>query len=214
MAIFDKKVIKSFSDLEKVRNMQLNTFNLELERICKMPEEERIEKMDKMRILLRLKKLYEELDVRVVQGEMIFYKGKAVVSEKQLEEIGKKRDECFEEEMMLAEMLVDEKFVLTENIRKQINDYITIREVMLQGYITHSMNAVIPELAPKSAFLMRQKEYSELINMFSELNVAIKSQEVYVNEKAIKRKGEYFNLVERINKINKISMQLMEKLKQ
>ena len=82
---------------------------------------------------------------------------------------------------------------------------------MLQSYITHSMNAAIPKLNPISAFFMNQKEYAELIGMLSELNVVIKGQEVYVNEKTIERKGEYLKLIEKINKINKISMQLMEK---
>lgn len=214
MAIFDEKVIKKYSNLEKVRNIQLKNCNFELERICKMPEEERIEKMDKMRILLNLKKLYEELDIRVVQGKMIFYKGKAVVSEKQLEDIDKLSDECFEEEMNYTKIIEEEKFILTDDIRKQLNDYVTIREIMLQGYITNSMNAVIPGLNPISTFFMKQKEYAELISMFSELNVVIKGQEVYVNDKIVAKKGEYFNLVEKISKINKITMQLVGKIKQ
>lgn len=213
MVIFNEKVIKSFSDVERIRNMRLKKYNLELERICRMPEEERINEMDKMRILLRLKELYEELDIKVVQGKMIFYKGKAVISEKQLEEINKLEHECFEEEKKYRKIIEEEKFVLTDDIKKQLDDYVTIREIMLQSYITHSMNAVIPKLAPKSAFLMKNKEYNDLISLFSELNVVIKGQEVYVNEKVVERKGEYFNLIEKISKINKISVQLVEKLK-
>lgn len=213
MAIFNEKIIKSFSDVEKIRNMQLKKHNLELEEICKMPEEERIEQMDKMRILLRLKKLYEELDVKVVQGEMIFYKGKAVVSEKQLKDISKLSDECFEEEMNYTKMIEEEKFILTDDIRKQLNDYIKIRELMLQSYIKHSMNAVIPELSPKSAFLMSSKEYNELIRLFSELNLVIKDEKVYVNDKAVETKGDYFGLLEKTTRINMLSIQLKEKLK-
>lgn len=213
MAIFDEKVIESFSDLEKIRNFQLKHCNLELEKICRMPEEERINEMDKMRILLRLRELYEELDVKVVQGEMIFYKGKAVISEKQLAEINKLEYECLEEEKKYTKIIEEEKFVLTDEIKKQLNDYITIREIMLQDYIAHSINAVIPELAPKSAFLMKNKEYNDLMSLFSELNVVIKGQEVYVNEKVVARKGEYSELIKKINKINKISIQLVEKLK-
>lgn len=183
MAIFDERIIKKFSDLEKIRNMQLKDYNLELERICKMPEEERLDQMDKMRILLKLKKLYEELDVRVVQGGVIFYKGKAVVSEKQLEDIDKLSGECLEEEINYTRIIEEEKFILTDGIRKQLNDYVQMREIMLGGYIKNSINAVIPELNPISTFFMSQKDYTELIGMLSELNVVIKGQEVYVNEK-------------------------------
>lgn len=213
MAIFDEKVIKFFSELEIVRNIQLERCNVELERICKMPEEERIEQMDKMRILLRLKELYEELDIKVVEGEMIFFKGKAVITEKQLEEINKLQDECLKEEMNYTSLIENEEFVLVDDIRVQLDDYITIREIMLQSYITNSINASIPQLSPKSTFLMRSKEYNDLIKLFSELKIDIKNEKLYVNEKVVKTKGEYFNLIEKINKINKISIQLMEKIK-
>lgn len=213
MAIFDEKIIKYFSDLEKIRNLQLKYCNLELERICRMPEEERINEMDKMRILLRLRELYEELDVKVVQGEMIFYKGKAVVSQKQLEEIDKLSDECFKEEKNYLEIVKEENFVLTDGIKRQLSDYITIRELILQSYITHSMNAAIPNLDPISTFLMSSKEYVDLIRLFSELKVVIEGQEVYVNGKLIEIKAEYFNFVEKMSKINNISIQLAEKIK-
>lgn len=213
MTIFDEEFIKNFSDLEKMRNLQLEHYNLELERICRMPEEERINEMDKMRILLRLKELYEELDIKVVQGEMIFYKGKAVISKKQIEEINKLIDECFEEEEKYRKIIEEEKFILTDDIKEQLDDYVAIREIMLQSYITHSMNAVIPNLDPISTFLMSSKEYVDLIRLFSELNVVIKGQEVYVNEKAIERKAEYFNLAEKMNKINKLSIQLVGEIK-
>lgn len=213
MAFFDEKIIEMYSNLEEVRNIQLKKYNFELEEICKMSEEERIDKMDKMRILLKLKKLYEELDVRVIQGEMIFYKGKAVVSQKQLEEIKKLSDKCLEEEMNYSKIIEEEKFILTDDIRKQLNDYIECRESILQGYITNSINAAIPGLNPTSAFFMSQKEYIELIFMLSELNIVIQGQEVYVNEKSIQKKGEYFGLAKEISKINQIAIQFFEKLK-
>jgi len=213
MAIFDEKVIKFFSELEIVRNIQLERCNVELERICKMPEEERIEQMDKMRILLRLKELYEELDIKVVDGQMIFFKGQAVITEKQLAEINKLQDECLKEEMNYTSLIENEEFVLVDDIRVQLDDYIIIREIMLQSYITNSINASIPQLSPKSTFLMRSKEYNDLIKLFSELKIDIKNEKLYVNEKVVKTKGEYFNLIEKINKINKISIQLMEKIK-
>ena len=40
MAIFSSDTIKGFSEVEKIRNMQLKVYNFELEKISKMPEEE------------------------------------------------------------------------------------------------------------------------------------------------------------------------------
>lgn len=213
MAFFSKEVIENFSELEKIRNIQLEKYNLELERICKMPEDERINQMDKMRILLRLRELYEELDIKVVEGNMIFFKGKAVVSTGQLDEIMKLQDKCFVEEENYYQLIQNDEFVLSDNTRLQLNDYITIREIMLQGYITNSINSSVPNLSPRSTFFMNSEEYINLIKLFSELKIAIKDNKVYVNEKAIKTNAEYINLIEKISKINKISIDLMKKIK-
>lgn len=75
MAIFSSDTIKGFSEVEKIRNMQLKVYNFELEKISKMPEEERINNMEKMRALLKLRELYEKLDIKVVNNEMILFKG-------------------------------------------------------------------------------------------------------------------------------------------
>ncbi len=213
MAIFDKRIIENFSALEKVRNMQLERYNIELEKICKMPEEEKINAMDKMRILLRLRELYEELDVKVIEGKMIFYKGKAVITEKELIEIYKLSDKCYEEEVKYNELIENEDFILTNSIRTELEDYIKIREIMLESYIKNSINAMLPQLCPQSAILMNSKEYYNLIQLFSELNVSISDGKVYVNEVAVEKKRDYTNLVKKINQINKVALQFIGKFK-
>lgn len=60
---------------------------------------------------------------------------------------------------------------------------------------------------------MSSKEYNELIRLFSELNLVIKDEKVYVNDKAVETKGDYFELLEKTTRINMLSIQLKEKLK-
>lgn len=213
MAIFDKEIIENFSALEKVRNMQLERCNIELEKICKMPEEEKINAMDKMRILLRLKELYEELDIKVIEGEVIFYKGNAVITEKELTEIYKLGNKCYEEEKKYTELIGNEEFILNDIIKAELEDYIKIREIMLEGYIKNSINAVFPQLCPQSAFLMNSKEYYDLIQLFSELNISISDKKVYVNEIAVEKKRDYLSLAKKINNINKVALQFIGKFK-
>ena len=156
MAIFSSDTIKGFSEVEKIRNMQLKVYNFELEKISKMPEEERINNMEKMRALLKLRELYEKLDIKVVNNEMILFKGKAVISENELAEICKIEDECFKAEMNYTKMIGEEDFVLTDEIKQTLEKYIEDREEMLEAYITNSINAVVPNLVPNSTKLMRE----------------------------------------------------------
>lgn len=211
MGIYNDEVIKSFSEYEKYRNTQLKLYNLELERICKLPEEERIEQMDKMRILLRIRELYEQIDVKVV-GKMIFFKGVAVLSAKQFDEIMELQNECLAEEKKLEKILLEEKFVLTDSWKEQLEQYITMRQIILESYITHSINATLPELNPQSAKLMSNKNYQKVIKLFSELNVVIKNNIVYVNDEALEKNSDGINLVERINEINKLANQIVDEM--
>lgn len=212
MAIYNEEVLKSFSEFEKYRNMQLKIYDFELERICKLPEEERIEQMDKMRLLLRIKELYEQLDIKVVEGQMIFFKGKAVLSVKQFDEITELQKECSVEEEKLEKLILNEKFVLTHFAKEQLEQYIVMRQFILESYITHSINATLPELNPQSAKLMSNKNYQKVIKLFSELNVVIKNNIVYVNDEALEKNSDGINLVERINEINKLANQIVDEM--
>lgn len=212
MGIYNDEVLKSFSDYEKYRNTQLKLYNLELERICKLPEEERIEQMEKIRLLLILKEKYEQLDVKVVDGQMIFFKGKAVLSAKQFDEIIELQNECLAQEEKLEKILLEEKFVLTDSWKEQLEQYITMRQIILESYITHSINGILPELYPQSAKLMSNKNYQEVIKLLSELNVVIQDNTVYVNEKKVEKNSECIELIERINKINKLLIKVVEEV--
>jgi len=212
MAIFNEETIRTFSDLEKIRNMQLKKYNSELEKICKMPEEERIEQMEKMRVLLRLKELYENLDIKIVEEKMIFFKGNIVVSEKQLKEIDELAEKCFEEERNYNELVKSEEFILTNDIRIQIEEYMEIRDFMLGDYIIHSIKGTMPQLYPQSTYLMSCSEYVTLIKKLSELKISIENGKVYVTEKQITKKADYFNIVKQINQINEIAKTLLENI--
>lgn len=212
MGIYSEEVLKSFSDYEKYRNTQLKLYNLELERICKLPEEERIEQMEKIRLLLILKEKYEQLDVKVVDGQMIFFKGKAVLSAKQFDEIIELQNECLAQEEKLEKILLEEKFVLTDSWKEQLEQYITMRQIILESYITHSINGILPELNPESTRLMSNKNYQEVIKLLSELNVVVQDNTVYVNEKKVEKNSDCIDLIERINKINKLSIQVVEEV--
>ena len=193
MGIYNDEVIKSFSEYEKYRNTQLKLYNLELERICKLPEDERIEQMDKMRLLLKIRELYEQIDVKVV-GEMIFFKGKAILSAKQFDEIIQLQNECSAEEEKLEKILLEEEFVLTDSWKEQLEQYITMRRIVLESYITHSINGTLPEFNPQSTKLMSNKNYQEVIKLLSELNVVIQDNTVYVNEKKVEKNSECIEL--------------------
>ena len=213
MAIFSSDTIKGFSEVEKIRNMQLKIYSFELEKISKMPEEERIDNMDKMRALLKLRELYEKLDIKVVNNEMILFKGKAVISENELAEICKIEDECFKAEMNYTKMIGEEDFVLTDEIKQTLEKYIEDREEMLEAYITNSINAVVPNLVPNSTKLMREKEYVDLIQYISNVNIRLEGTKVYWNDKLIEKKKEYFAFTEQIAIINKKIQHLEEKIR-
>lgn len=212
MAIFNEKVIENLLNLQKIRNMQLRRYDAELERICRMPEEERIEQLDKMRVLLRLKELYERLDIKIIEGETIFFNGQIVLSDKQLIEINNLADECFKEEKVYTKLIENEKFILTNDIKVQLEEYIEIREYMLEDYIKHCINATIPQLYPQSVVLMASEEYIDLIKRFSKLKITIENEKVYKGEKLIAKKVDYFNLLRQTNQINKIATSLLEKI--
>lgn len=212
MAIFSSDTIKGFSKVEKIRNMQLKVYNFELEKISKMPEEERINNMDKMRALLKLRELYEKLDIKVVNNEMILFKGKAVISENELVEICKIENECFKAEMNYTKLIGEEDFVLTDEIKQTVEKYIEDREEMLKAYITNSINAVVPNLEPNSTKLMREKEYVDLIQYISNVNIRLEGTKVYWNDKLIEKKKEYFAFKEQIVIINKKIQHLEEKI--
>ncbi len=213
MAIFSSDTIKGFSEVEKIRNMQLKVYNFELEKISKMPEEERINNMEKMRALLKLRELYEKLDIKVVNNEMILFKGKAVISENELAEICKIEDECFKAEMNYTKMIGEEDFVLTDEIKQTLEKYIEDREEMLEAYITNSINAVVPNLVPNSTKLMREKEYVDLIQYISNVNIRLEGTKVYWNDKLMEKKKEYFAFTEQIAIINKKIQHLEEKIR-
>lgn len=213
MAIFSSDTIKGFSEVEKIRNMQLKIYSFELEKISKMPEEERIDNMDKMRALLKLRELYEKLDIKVVNNEMILFKGKAVISENELAEICKIEDECFKAEMNYTKMIGEEDFVLTDEIKQTLEKYIEDREEMLEAYITNSINAVVPNLVPNSTKLMREKEYVDLIQYISNVNIRLEGTKVYWNDKLMEKKKEYFAFTEQIAIINKKIQHLEEKIR-
>ena len=213
MAIFSSDTIKGFSEVEKIRNMQLKVYNFELEKISKMPEEERINNMEKMRALLKLRELYEKLDIKVVNNEMILFKGKAVISENELAEICKIEDECFKAEMNYTKMIGEEDFVLTDEIKQTLEKYIGDREEMLEAYITNSINAVVPNAVPNSTKLMREKEYVDLIQYISNVNIRLEGTKVYWNDKLMEKKKEYFAFTEQIAIINKKIQHLEEKIR-
>lgn len=212
MAIFSSDTIKGFSEVEKIRNMQLKIYNFELEKISKMPEEERIDNMDKMRALLKLRELYEKLDIKVVNNEMILFKGKAVISEKELAEICKIENECFKAEMNYTKLIGEEDFVLTDEIKQIVEKFIEDREEMLEAYITNSINAVVPNAVPNSTKLMRENEYVDLIQYISNVNIRLEGTKVYWNDKLIEKKKEYFAFKEQIVIINKKILHLEEKI--
>lgn len=212
MAIFSSDTIKGFSEVEKIRNMQLKIYNFELEKISKMPEEERIDNMDKMRALLKLRELYEKLDIKVVNNEMILFKGKAVISENELAEICKIENECFKAEMNYTKLIGEEDFVLTDEIKQIVEKFIEDREEMLEAYITNSINAVVPNAVPNSTKLMREKEYVDLIQYISNVNIRLEGTKVYWNDKLIEKKKEYFAFKEQIVIINKKILHLEEKI--
>ena len=212
MAIFSSDTIKGFSEVEKIRNMQLKIYNFELEKISKMPEEERIDNMDKMRALLKLRELYEKLDIKVVNNEMILFKGKAVISEKELAEICKIENECFKAEMNYTKLIGEEDFVLTDEIKQTVEKFIEDREEMLEAYITNSINAVVPNAVPNSTKLMRENEYVDLIQYISNVNIRLEGTKVYWNDKLIEKKKEYFAFTEQIAIINKKILHLEEKI--
>lgn len=212
MAIFSSDTIKGFSEVEKIRNMQLKIYNFELENISKMPEEERIDNMDKMRALLKLRELYEKLDIKVVNNEMILFKGKAVISEKELAEIYKIENECFKAEMNYTKLIGEEDFVLTDEIKQIVEKFIEDREEMLEAYITNSINAVVPNAVTNSTKLMREKEYVDLIQYISNVNIRLEGTKVYWNDKLIEKKKEYFAFKEQIVIINKKILHLEEKI--
>ena len=212
MAIFSSDTIKGFSEVEKIRNMQLKIYNFELEKISKMPEEERIDNMDKMRALLKLRELYEKLDIKVVNNEMILFKGKAVISENELAEIYKIENECFKAEMNYTKLIGEEDFVLTDEIKQTVEKFIEDREEMLEAYITNSINAVVPNAVPNSTKLMREKEYVDLIQYISNVNIRLEGTKVYWNDKLIEKKKEYFAFTEQIAIINKKILHLEEKI--
>lgn len=212
MAIFSSDTIKGFSEVEKIRNMQLKIYNFELEKISKMPEEERIDNMDKMRALLKLRELYEKLDIKVVNNEMILFKGKAVISENELAEIYKIENECFKAEMNYTKLIGEEDFVLTDEIKQIVEKFIEDREEMLEAYITNSINAVVPNAVPNSTKLMREKEYVDLIQYISNVNIRLEGTKVYWNDKLIEKKKEYFAFKEQIVIINKKILHLEEKI--
>lgn len=212
MAIFSSDTIKGFSEVEKIRNMQLKIYNFELEKISKMPEEERIDNMDKMRALLKLRELYEKLDIKVVNNEMILFKGKAVISENELAEIYKIENECFKAEMNYTKLIGEEDFVLTDEIKQTVEKFIEDREEMLEAYITNSINAVVPNAVPNSTKLMREKEYVDLIQYISNVNIRLEGTKVYWNDKLIEKKKEYFAFKEQIAIINKKILHLEEKI--
>ncbi len=213
MAIFSSDTIKGFSEVEKIRNMQLKVYNFELEKISKMPEEERINNMEKMRALLKLRELYEKLDIKVVNNEMILFKGKAVISENELAEICKIEDECFKAEMNYTKMIGEEDFVLTDEIKQTLEKYIEDREEMLEAYITNSINAVVPNLVPNSTKLMNENEYVDLIQYISNVNIRLEGTKVYWNDKLMEKKKEYFAFTEQIAIINKKIQHLEEKIR-
>lgn len=212
MAIFSSDTIKGFSEVEKIRNMQLKIYSFELEKISKMPEEERIDNMDKMRALLKLRELYEKLDIKVVNNEMILFKGKAVISENELAEIYKIENECFKAEMNYTKLIGEEDFVLTDEIKQTVEKFIEDREEMLEAYITNSINAVVPNAVPNSTKLMREKEYVDLIQYISNVNIRLEGTKVYWNDKLIEKKKEYFAFKEQIVIINKKILHLEEKI--
>lgn len=212
MAIFSSDTIKGFSEVEKIRNMQLKIYNFELEKISKMPEEERIDNMDKMRALLKLRELYEKLDIKVVNNEMILFKGKAVISENELAEIRKIENECFKAEMNYTKLIGEEDFVLTDEIKQTVEKFIEDREEMLEAYITNSINAVVPNAVPNSTKLMRENEYVDLIQYISNVNIRLEGTKVYWNDKLIEKKKEYFAFKEQIVIINKKILHLEEKI--
>lgn len=212
MAIFSSDTIKGFSEVEKIRNMQLKIYNFELEKISKMPEEERLDNMDKMRALLKLRELYEKLDIKVVNNEMILFKGKAVISENELAEICKIENECFKAEMNYTKLIGEEDFVLTDEIKQIVEKFIEDREEMLEAYITNSINAVVPNAVPNSTKLMREKEYVDLIQYISNVNIRLEGTKVYWNDKLIEKKKEYFAFKEQIVIINKKILHLEEKI--
>ena len=212
MAIFSSDTIKGFSEVEKIRNMQLKIYNFELEKISKMPEEERIDNMDKMRALLKLRELYEKLDIKVVNNEMILFKGKAVISENELAEIYKIENECFKAEMNYTKLIGEEDFVLTDEIKQIVEKFIEDREEMHEAYITNSINAVVPNAVPNSTKLMREKEYVDLIQYISNVNIRLEGTKVYWNDKLIEKKKEYFAFTEQIAIINKKILHLEEKI--
>lgn len=212
MAIFSSDTIKGFSEVEKIRNMQLKIYNFELEKISKMPEEERIDNMDKMRALLKLRELYEKLDIKVVNNEMILFKGKTVISENELAEIYKIENECFKAEMNYTKLIGEEDFVLTDEIKQTVEKFIEDREEMLEAYITNSINAVVPNAVPNSTKLMREKEYVDLIQYISNVNIRLEGTKVYWNDKLIEKKKEYFAFKEQIVIINKKILHLEEKI--
>ena len=211
MVYFDERQIQYFSEIEKVRNERLKIINKEIERISMLSEEERISLGDKMRILLQLKQLYEELDIKVVDKKMVFYKGQAVITIEHFKEIDQKSYDCLQKEKEYTKIVEEEELILTDDLIQELNIYITAREKILQAYIQHSINATLPQICPQSAFLMSSKEYIDVINQLSKLNISIKERKLYLNEIAIIRKKDFKELMKQIAKINQKALKIFNK---
>lgn len=209
MQIFNNNVIDYFSQLEKIRNNLIKYFDTELENLMKLPEEERIDHMNKMRKLLRLRELYQNLDIKVVKNEMIFFNGKAVITNSQLEEINKKHLECVKALEEYKELIEFEEFVLTDKEFEKIKQYISDRESSLQIYV--SIQVMSGQLKEKE--YLQINELEEAVQMLSETYVTIENGKVYLNGNLLKTNKDFFSLWERIQKINEKTEKAMVKLK-
>lgn len=212
MAIFSSDIINFFSKSEEIRNAQLKVCNFGLTQFSKLPEEERIDKMDEMRALLKIREAYEKFDIKVVNNEMIFFKGKAVLTENELAEIIKIQDECLEAENNYMRLIGEADFVLREDMKKTIEGYIEDREKILKAYITNSINAVVPNLVPNSTKLMKEKEYVDLIQQLSNMNIRLEGEKAYWNDKLMKKMKEYYAFLEQLETINEKIKKLEEKI--
>lgn len=209
MQIFNNNVIDYFSQLEKIRNNLIKYFDTELENLMKLPEEERIDNMNKIRKLLRLRELYKNLDVKLVKDEMIFFNGKAVITNSQLEEINKMHLECVKELEEYKELIDFEEFVLTSKEYEKIKQYISDREQLLQMYVaTQIMMSRLKENKR-----LKNDELDEASKLLSETYVTIENGKVYLNGNLIKTNKDFFSLLERIAKINEKTEKAMEELK-
>lgn len=115
--------------------------------------------------------------------------------------------------MNYTKMIGEEDFVLTDEIKQTLEKYIEDREEMLEAYITNSINAVVPNLVPNSTKLMREKEYVDLIQYISNVNIRLEGTKVYWNDKLMEKKKEYFAFTEQIAIINKKIQHLEEKIR-